>query len=248
MKILVPIKKTIDYSVHVELTTSGTIPDEGLKKGINPFCEIALEQAVRWQEQNSDIEIIVTTIGPQSSQDILRRALAFGANQALLIQSDEPHLESLHKAKILAQLALKLNVDCLFLGKQSIDSDHNHIGQMISAILDWEQAPFSGKASPPSHGQIHVAREVDDGILEETIKLPAVLTSDLRLNEPRFIALPKIIQAKAKPITTLPASDLINDYQTKLKVDGYERPTKQTQGLVTDDIDLFIKHLKEILS
>ena len=245
MKILVCLKKTLDYNVNPQIAPDQkSIVEVGVKMSTNPFCEIALEAAIRLYEINPNIEIHAITIGPESHQDILKRALAMGAHQAHLLKCDAP-LSTLQKAKILKTYIEKSPYDLVLMGKQSIDQDHNHIPQMLGALLNWDTGLFCSKITI-NEGHLEVDREVDEGLCQRKMKLPCILSSDLRLNEPRFIPLPKIIQAKNKPINII-GTDAMMVKAPELVRTQLELPAARQKGTSTKDLSEFLAQLKEVL-
>ena len=207
MKVIVGIKRVVDPYVKVRVNADGSGVDlTNAKMAINPFCEIAVEEAIRMKEAGTASEVVVVSVGPSQAQEQIRTALALGADRGILVESEKP-LDSLAIAKILKAISEKESADLVILGKQSIDSDNNQTGQMLAALCDWPQGTFACKAEVEGD-QIIVTREIDGG--EQTVRLsiPAVVTTDLRLNEPRYASLPNIMKAKKKPIDLLQLSDL----------------------------------------
>ncbi len=203
MKILVPVKRVVDYNVKIRVKTDGTgVELANVKMSMNPFDEIAVEEALRLKEAGKASEIVVVSIGPQQATETLRTGLAMGADRGVLVKTDEM-VEPLAVAKILKAVASEEQPGLIILGKQAIDDDSNQTGQMLAALLGWGQGTFASKVEI-SDGSVDVTREVDGGLQTVTLKLPAVVTSDLRLNEPRYASLPNIMKAKKKPIPRRP--------------------------------------------
>lgn len=246
MKILVCLKKTLDYNVKPQIAPDQlSIIETGVKMSTNPFCEIALEAAIQIYEHHPTADIHAITIGPESHENILKRALAMGAHHAHLLKHDQA-LSTLQKAQILKSYIEKNAFDLILMGKQSIDHDHNHVPQMLGALLGWDTGLFCSKISIHDN-QLTIEREVDEGLCRRNINLPCVLSSDLRLNEPRFIPLPKIIQAKNKPVHVLAIDSVLKDTAPKLIRTGLEMPVARSKGQVTSDLSEFLVQLKEAL-
>ena len=207
MKILVAIKRVVDANVKVRVKGDGTGVDlTNAKMAINPFCEIAIEEAIRIKESGAADEVIAVSVGPQVSQEQIRTALALGADRGILVVTDE-QVEPLAVAKILKTIVDKEGIDLVILGKQSIDTDNNQVGQMLAALCNYPQGTFASKAEIKD-GKIEVTREIDGGEQTVLLSLPAILTTDLRLNEPRYASLPNIMKAKKKPIDATTAAEL----------------------------------------
>jgi electron transfer flavoprotein beta subunit len=204
MKILTPVKRVVDYNVKIRVKPDGSGVDlANIKMSMNPFDEIAVEEAVRLKEQGKATEIVAVSIGPQQAAETLRTALAMGADRAILVKTDAA-VEPLAVAKILKGMALQEKPDLVILGKQAIDDDSNQTGQMLAALLGWPQGTFAFKVSL-GEGTVDVTREVDGGLQTVGLRLPAVVTTDLRLNEPRYASLPNIMKAKKKPLAQTPS-------------------------------------------
>lgn len=240
-KILVPIKMVLDANLRPRVKVDGTGIDlSGMKMSINPFCEIAVEEAVRLKEKGQAEEVLVVCVGPAKAQDTLRQALAMGADRALLIETEDAP-EPLATAKLIRKIVSQESPDLVILGKQAVDDDCNQAGQMLAALLDWPQATFAS-ALKVEDGTAHVTREVDGGHQTLALPLPAVVTTDLRLNEPRHCTLPNIMKARKKPLTVLPVADCAVDTARRLKVLSVQPPAprkaghcaKTVQELVTD--------------
>ncbi len=229
MKVLVPVKRVIDFNVAVRVKADRTGVDlTNVKMSINPFDEIAVEEAVRLKEKGKASEIIAVSIGPVGAQETLRTALAMGADRAILVKHDG-ELEPLGVAKILKAVAMEEKPGLVILGKQAIDDDCNQVGQMLAALLDWPQGTFAAKVEI-EEGSIAVTREVDGGLQTVSLKLPAIVTTDLRLNEPRYASLPNIMKARKKPIAEKTMADYGVDAAPRLKVLEVREPEKRRAG------------------
>src|SRR5579875_993899 len=216
MKLLVPVKRVIDYNVKPRVKADGTGVDlANVKMSMNPFDEIAVEEAIRLKEKGVATEIVAVSIGPAKAQETLRTALAMGADRAVLVQTDD-EIEPLAVAKILAKIVAEEQPTLVILGKQAIDDDNNATGQMLAALLGWPQGTFASKLEP-GDGKLTVTREVDGGLETLELEVPAVVTTDLRLNEPRYASLPNIMKAKSKPLATKTPSDLGVDVARRLE-------------------------------
>ena len=208
MKVLVPIKRVVDYNVKIRVKSDNSgVELDNVKMSMNPFDEIAVEEAIRLKEAGAVSEIIVLSIGPQQSQETIRTALAMGADRGILIKTDEL-VEPLNVAKLIKAVSDEENPEIIILGKQAIDDDSNQTGQMLSALLGWSQGTFASELKI-SDGKINVIREVDGGLQTINLKLPSVITTDLRLNEPRYASLPNIMKAKKNPIEEKSPEDYI---------------------------------------
>ena len=241
MKVLVPVKRVIDYNVKARVKPDGTGVDlANVKMSMNPFDEIAVEEAVRLKEKGTVTEIVAVSIGPQQAQETIRTALAMGADRGILIVV-EGDPEPLAVAKLLKAVVAAESPNVVIMGKQAIDGDNNATGQMLAALLDWPQATFASKVEL-SGDSAQVTREVDGGLQTLSVSLPAVITADLRLNEPRYASLPNIMKAKKKPIDAKTAADYGVDIAPKLKVLKVSEPPKRAGGIkVTDVADLVMK-------
>jgi electron transfer flavoprotein beta subunit len=243
MKILVPVKRVLDYSVKVRVKSDSTGVDlSNLKMSMNPFDEIAVEEAVRLKEKGVATEILAVSIGVQQAQDTLRTALAMGADRALLVLSDVD-LEPLAVAKALKAIVDQENPDLVLMGKQAIDGDNNAVGQMLAALMDRPQATFASKIEI-ADGAATVTREIDGGLQTIAVDLPAVITVDLRLNEPRFASLPNIMKARKKPLETRPLADLGVDTAPRLTVIKVAEPPGRTGGLKVASVADLVARLK----
>ena len=244
MKILVPVKRVIDYNVKVRVKQDQTgVELNNVKMAMNPFDEIAVEQALRIKEAGDAEEVVLVSIGPAQAQETLRTGLAMGADRGIFIEA--PHeTESLSVAKLLASIAKKENPRLIICGKQAIDDDNNQTGQMMSAILGWSQATFASSISLTKENAT-VVREIDGGLETIKIKIPAVITVDLRLNEPRYASLPNIMRAKKKPIDTLTADALGVDIKPRLSIIKVEEPATREAGIKVSSVTELIEKLKE---
>ena len=243
MKVMVAVKRTIDANVKVRVKADGTgVETANVKMAMNPFCEIAVEEAVRLREANIATDVIAVSAGPQAVQETLRSALAIGADRAIHIVTDVV-LQPLAIAKLLKAVALKEQPKLVILGKQAIDDDNNQTGQMLAALLDWPQATFASKLKIEGEGA-EVTREIDGGLETLVIKLPAIVTTDLRLNEPRYASLPDIMKAKKKPIDALKPEDLGVDVTPRIKVLKVEEPARRKGGVKVADVAELVSKLR----
>lgn len=243
MKILVPIKRVVDANVRVRVKSDETgVETANVKMAINPFCEIAVEEAVRIKEAGKAEEVIVVTIGSGQCQDILRTALAMGADRAILIETDAD-LQPLVIAKLLKTIVEKESPELVIMGKQSIDNDNNQTGQMLSALLNLSQGTFASKIEL-GDGKVDVTREIDGGLETVSLKLPAIITTDLRLNEPRYVKLPNIMKAKKKPLETLAPADLGVEISSSITVLKVVEPPKRSAGVKVADVAELVDKLK----
>lgn len=243
MKVLVAIKRVIDFTTRIQIKSdqSGVVTDN-VKMSMNPFDEIGVEEAVRLKEKGIVKEIIIVTIGTPQSQETLRTALAMGADRAVLIETDK-EIQPLSAAKLLKVIALKESPDLIILGKQAIDTDNNQTGQMLAGLLQWPQGTFVSKLTIENN-MADVTREVDGGLETLRLKLPAVITTDLRLNEPRYLSLPNIVQAKRKPIETIKAQELnvsLEPHVVTLKVTA---PIRRKSGVKVETVEELVDKLK----
>ena len=229
MKVLVPVKRVIDFNVAVRVKADRTGVDlANVKMSINPFDEIAVEEAVRLKEKGVASEVIAVSIGPQGANETLRTALAMGADRAILVKHDA-EMEPLAVAKVLKAVCAEEKPDLVILGKQAIDDDCNQTGQMLAALLGWPQGTFAAKVDVES-GRLTVTREVDGGLQTVSLALPAIVTTDLRLNEPRYASLPNIMKARKKPIAEKTVADYGVDATPRLKVLEVREPEKRRAG------------------
>lgn len=244
MKILVPIKRVIDFNVRVQLKRDNSgVQTEGVKMSINPFDEIAVEEALRIKEADKAEEVVVVSIGANDVQQQLRTALAMGADRAIHVEVNE-EVQPLYAARLLKAVVERENAEMVILGKQAIDDDANQTGQMLAALLDRPQATFASKVSV-ADGKVSVMREVDNGLETIELDLPAVLTTDLRLNQPRFVKMPDIMKAKKKPLETVPANDLGAEKPIALETRGFKAPPKRTGGRKVESVDELVSVLQE---
>ncbi len=241
MKLLVPVKRVVDYNVKVRVKPDGSgVDTANVKMSMNPFDEIAVEEAVRLKERGVATEVVAVSCGVAACQETLRTALAIGADRAILVQADG-ELEPLAVAKLVAAVAKKEAPQLVILGKQAIDDDANQVGQMVAALLDWPQATFASKVEVAG-GKATVKREVDGGLETVELELPAVITTDLRLNEPRYATLPNIMKAKKKPLETLDPAGLGVDVSPRLStLKVAEPPARKGGGKVADVAELVAK-------
>ena len=243
MKILVPVKRVVDYNVKVRVKSDGTGVDiANVKMSMNPFDEIAVEEAVRLREAGVATEVIAVSAGATQSQETLRTALAIGADRAILIESNE-ELQPLAVAKLLRALVEQEKPDMVILGKQAIDDDANQTGQMLAALLDWPQATFASKVDV-ADGVATVKREVDGGLETIEVRLPAIVTTDLRLNEPRYATLPNIMKAKKKPLATTTPATLGVDVAPRLTTLKVTEPAKRKGGGKVADVKELVAKLR----
>ena len=244
MKILVPVKRVVDYNVKVRVKSDNSgVELSGVKMSINPFDEIAVEEAVRLKEKGIATEIVAVSCGAAACQETLRTALAIGADRAILVQSDA-ELQPLAVAKLVAAVVKRESPGLVILGKQAIDDDANQVGQMVAALLDWPQATFASKVEIGG-GKAVVKREVDGGLETVEMALPAVITTDLRLNEPRYATLPNIMKAKKKPLDTLDPAGLGVDVAPRLATLKVVEPPKRKGGGRVADVAELVSKLKD---
>jgi len=243
MKILVPVKRVVDFNVKVRVKADGTgVETANVKMSMNPFDEISVEEAIRLKEAGIATEIIAVSCGAAACQETLRTALALGADRAILVETDA-ELQPLAVAKLLRAIAQKEGPQLIILGKQAIDDDCNQTGQMLAALLAWPQATFASRVKI-ADGKAEVTREVDGGLETIAIKLPAVVTTDLRLNEPRYVTLPNIMKAKKKPLETLKPDALGVDVAPRLATIKVEEPPKRKAGVKLPDAKALVQKLK----
>ena len=242
MKVLVAVKRVIDFNVKPRVKMDGSGVDlANVKMSMNPFDEIAVEEAIRLKEKGVVTEIVAVSIGPAKAQETLRTALAMGADRAILVQTDE-EVEPLAVAKILAKIAGEESPQMIILGKQAIDDDNNATGQMLGALLGWPQGTFASKIDVSDH--VTVTREVDGGLETVRLNLPAVVTTDLRLNEPRYASLPNIMKAKSKPLATKSPGDYGVDVARRLETLKVTEPAKRQAGIKVGSVDELVGKLK----
>ncbi|ADN75189.1 Electron transfer flavoprotein alpha/beta-subunit [Ferrimonas balearica DSM 9799] len=243
MKILVPVKRVVDANVKVRVKADESAVElANLKMALNPFCEIAVEEAVRLKEQGKASEVVVVCIGPKAAQEQLRTAMALGADRAIQVETDQ-ELVPLSVAKLLNAIVQKEQPELVLLGKQSIDGDNNQTGQMLAALMGAGQATFASEVSVVDGG-VQVVREIDGGLQTVSLKLPAVITADLRLNEPRYASLPNIMKAKRKPLEVVSVDDLgvaLGEHQKVLKVAA---PSERQAGVMVGSVEELVDKLK----
>ena len=243
MKALVPNKRVVDYNVKVRpLSDNSNVDLNNVKMSINPFCEIAVEEAVRLKEAGTINEVVAVTVGSSASQEQLRTALALGCDRAILVETDND-LEPLSIAKILVKIHEKESSDLIILGKQAIDGDNNQTGQMLGALLDYPQATNASEVSI-NESSISVTREIDGGLQTLELTIPSIVTTDLRLNEPRYASLPNIMKAKKKELNVIPAADLGIDLGSRTELLSVELPPSREAGIMVETVDDLVDKLK----
>ena len=243
MKILVPIKRVVDYNVKVRPKADESGVDlNNVKMAINPFCQIAVEEAVRLKEAGSASEIIAVTVGAENAQEQLRTALALGADRAILVETDL-EVEPLGISKVLKAIVEKESPNLIVMGKQAIDGDNNQTGQMLAALMNYPQATFASELKIEGEKAV-VTREVDGGLQTISINLPAVVTSDLRLNEPRYASLPNIMKAKQKPLEIIKSDDLGVDLNPRISTLKVSPPPEREAGIIVESVDQLVEKLK----
>ena len=244
MKILVPIKRVVDYNVKIKVKSDNSGVDlENVKMSMNPFDEIAIEEAVRLKEKKICNEITAISIGSAKSEETLRTALAVGADKGILVETEE-NVQPLEVAKILKEIINKNSPDLVLMGKQAIDDDSNQTGQMLSALLGWPQGTFASKLEI-NEKKINVTREIDGGLETLNMELPAIVTTDLRLNEPRYASLPNIMKAKQKPIEKISPGDLNIEIKQRLKTLKVTEPPKKESGIKIDSVQELVSKLHD---
>jgi electron transfer flavoprotein beta subunit len=243
MKVLVPVKRVVDYNVKIRVKADGSGVDlANVKMSMNPFDEIAVEEAIRLKEAGTASEIVAVSVGPQQSQETLRTALAMGADRAILVTTEHSP-EPLAVAKILKAIAEEEKPDLVILGKQAIDDDCNQTGQMLAALLGWPQGTFASKVTA-TDGGLEVTREIDGGLQTVKLNLPAIVTTDLRLNEPRYASLPNIMKSKKKPLDVKTAEEIGVDTSPRLKVLRTGEPPKRQAGVMVGSVTELVSRLK----
>lgn len=243
MKILVAVKRVVDYNIKVRVKPDGSDVDiAGVKMGVNPFDENAIEEALRIKEQGKATEVIAVSFGSAANHDVLRHALAMGADRAILVESTEK-LQSLGVAKLLKAVVLREQANLIILGKQSVDDDAGQMGQMLAALLDYPQATFASSIKLDDNEAI-VTREVDGGTETLALDLPAVITTDLRLNEPRFVKLPNLMMARKKPIESISAAELGLDIQPRLTLLKVNEPPARKPGIKVNSVEELVSKLR----
>tara|TARA_R100001440_G_scaffold16040_1_gene27219 strand:- start:46 stop:816 length:771 start_codon:yes stop_codon:yes gene_type:complete len=243
MKVLVPIKRVVDYNVKVRVKADNTGVDlANVKMAMNPFCEIAVEEAVRLKEKGVVTEIVAVSIGPKTAQEQLRTAMALSADRSILVETDED-VQPLGIAKALKAIVDEEKPELVILGKQAIDGDNNQTGQMLAALTGMPQGTFASEVDV-ADGKVKVTREIDGGLQTVELNLPAVVTTDLRLNEPRYASLPNIMKAKKKPLDTKTAADLGVDLTPRVTTVSVEAPAERQAGIIVGSVDELVEKLK----
>ena len=245
MKVLVPVKRVVDYNVKVRVKSDNTgVELANIKMSMNPFDEIAVEEAIRLKEKGIATEVVVVSIGVQQCTETLRTALAMGADRGILVQTDVT-TESLAVAKVLAGIVAEEAPGLVILGKQAIDDDANQTGQMLAGLLGWAQGTFASKLDPQGE-TVNVTREIDGGLETVALKMPAIVTTDLRLNEPRYASLPNIMKAKSKPIANKTPADYGVDMTPRLTTLKVTEPAKRQAGIKVKSVDELVAKLREM--
>ncbi|WP_135081094.1 electron transfer flavoprotein subunit beta/FixA family protein [Terasakiella sp. SH-1] len=243
MKVLVAVKRVIDYNVKIRVKSDNTgVETANVKMSMNPFDEIAVEEAIRLKEAGTVEEVVIVSMGEKKCQETIRTALAMGADRGILVETGE-ELQPLAVAKLLKGIVEKENPDMIILGKQAIDDDNGQTGQMLGALLDWPQGTFASKVVV-ADGSVDVTREVDGGLQTVKLALPAIVSTDLRLNEPRYAALPNIMKAKKKPLETVSPADFGVDVAPRLKTLKVEEPAARSAGIKVETVTELVDKLK----
>ena len=243
MKVLVPIKRVVDYNVKIRVKSDNSgVELSNVKMSMNPFDEIAVEEAIKLKEAGTVSEIVVLSIGPQQSQETIRTALAMGADRGILVKTDEL-VEPLNVAKIIKSVSEEENPDLIILGKQAIDDDSNQTGQMLAALLGWSQGTFASELKI-NNGKANVVREIDGGLQTLEITLPSIITTDLRLNEPRYASLPNIMKAKKKPIDEKLPEDYNIEISPMLEIVKVSEPAQREAGIKVETVEELVDKLK----
>ena len=243
MKVLVPVKRVVDYNVKIRVKSDNSgVELSNVKMSMNPFDEIAVEEAIKLKEAGTVSEIVVLSIGPQQSQETIRTALAMGADRGILVKTDEL-VEPLNVAKIIKSVSEEENPDLIILGKQAIDDDSNQTGQMLAALLGWSQGTFASELKI-SDGKANVVREIDGGLQTLEITLPSIITTDLRLNEPRYASLPNIMKAKKKPIDEKLPEDYNIEISPMLEIVKVSEPAQREAGIKVETVEELVDKLK----
>jgi len=244
MKIMVPVKRVVDYNVKVRVKSDNTgVELANVKMSMNPFDEIAVEEAIRLKEAGKAEEIVIVSVGPKAAQETIRTGLAMGGDRGILVEHDG-ETEPLAVAKVLKAIIAEENPDIVLLGKQAIDGDNNQTGQMLAQLLGWPQGTFASEVVAED-SSVNVTREIDGGLETVKLNLPAVITTDLRLNEPRYASLPNIMKAKRKPIDMKTPADYGADMDTRLTVLKVEEPAKREAGIIVESVEDLVSKLKE---
>ena len=245
MKALVCVKRVIDYNVRIRVKSDKSgVEKDNVKMSMNPFDEIAVEEAVRLKEKGILTEIVVLSIGTESSQETIRTGLAMGGDRGILVKSSDEDIDPLNVGKIIKNICDKENPDLIILGKQAIDDDCNQTGQILATLLKYPQATFASKIEKSNDNTLNVTREVDGGLETINVKIPCVVTTDLRLNEPRYASLPNIMKAKQKKIDTLDINELSLDLKKRVEILEVNDPPERKPGIVVPDIDSLVDKLK----
>jgi len=245
MKALVCVKRVIDYNVRIRVKSDKSgVEKDNVKMSMNPFDEIAVEEAVRLKEKGILNEIIILSIGSESSQETIRTGLAMGGDRGILVKSSDEDIDPLNVGKIIKNICDKENPDLIILGKQAIDDDCNQTGQILATLLKYPQATFASKVEKNNDNTLNVTREVDGGLETIKVKIPCVITTDLRLNEPRYASLPNIMKAKQKKIDILDISELSLDLKKRVEILEVNDPPERKPGIVVPDIDSLVDKLK----
>jgi len=245
MKALVCVKRVIDYNVRIRVKSDKSgVEKDNVKMSMNPFDEIAVEEAVRLKEKGILNEIVVLSIGTESSQETIRTGLAMGGDRGILVKSSDEDIDPLNVGKIIKNICDKENPDLIILGKQAIDDDCNQTGQILATLLKYPQATFASKVEKNDDNTLNVTREVDGGLETIEVKIPCVITTDLRLNEPRYASLPNIMKAKQKKIDILDINELSLDLKKRVEILEVNDPPERKPGIVVPDIDSLVDKLK----
>ena len=245
MKALVCVKRVIDYNVRIRVKSDKSgVEKDNVKMSMNPFDEIAVEEAVRLKEKGIVTEIVILSIGSESSQETIRTGLAIGGDRGILVKSSDEDIDPLNIGKIIKKVCDKENPDLIILGKQAIDDDCNQTGQILATLLKYPQATFASKVEKNSDDTLNVTREVDGGLETIKVKIPCVVTTDLRLNEPRYASLPNIMKAKQKKIDILDINELSLDLKKRVEILEVNDPPERKPGIVVPDIDSLVDKLK----
>ncbi len=245
MKALVCVKRVIDYNVRIRVKSDKSgVEKDNVKMSMNPFDEIAVEEAVRLKEKGTLTEIVVLSIGTESSQETIRTGLAMGGDRGILVKSSDEDIDPLNVGKIIKNICDKENPDLIILGKQAIDDDCNQTGQILATLLKYPQATFASKVEKNNDNTLNVTREVDGGLETIKVKIPCVITTDLRLNEPRYASLPNIMKAKQKKIDILDINELSLDLKKRVEILEVNDPPERKPGIVVPDIDSLVDKLK----
>ena len=245
MKALICVKRVIDYNVNIRVKTDKSgVETENVKMSMNPFDEIAVEEAVRMKEKGIVSEIIILSIGSDSCQETIRTGLAMGGDRGILVKNQDSEIEPLNVGKVVQEICKKENPDILILGKQAIDDDSNQTGQILSTLLDCPQATFASKVEKNGDDSLNVTREIDGGLETIKVNIPCVITTDLRLNEPRYASLPNIMKAKQKKIDVIEINQLGLDLKKRLQILEVNDPPSRKPGIIVENVDSLIDKLR----